>query len=424
MAGFGGRVGLAQQRNQARHAGVGDPGLGTVDQVAAVDRCGDRADRLQVRAAVGFGERHRRPQLTGGHARQVALLLLVGAEPQQQFRHHRVTTEGSRQRHPAAADLLGDLGIAARRHGRFAVRLGDRQPVHAHLLHLLDQRRRIGVGVFEFVDDRAHLVVDPARHQLDDLLLLGAELRHLSRVRARRPSSPSRPLRNSGGSSGMPCMRAATCGPSGSQTWQVPMIRFQPSSLVRSRPEIGFGSPFNLASAARIDQKHCIATGAIASSRRGGVRAAARPAEQLANLVGEPAGDRQPDQVAVVLDDRRARPGGVSLEVDRDVDDLEVRERDLEADQHVMDRHRLGGVGDIQAGRLLVAHAALDQQAVARPCGRRARGTRGRAASRCPRVRAAGSNRSRTSSRPWMYHGGERSAQLEPEPQLDRRHRR
>ena len=94
------------------------------------------------------------------------------------------------------------------------------------------------------------------------------------------------------------------------------------------------------------------------------MRATAWAAEQLAHLVGEPAGDRQPDQVLVVRLDRRAQILGVRLEVGDGIDDHELGERDRERQLHVVDDQRLGVVGDVEARWLLVADAALDEQPV------------------------------------------------------------
>ena len=78
----------------------------------------------------------------------------------------------------------------------------------------------------------------------------------------------------------------------------------------------------------------------------------------------------------------------------------------------MVDRQRLGVVGDVEVRRLLVAHRAADQQPVGGAVGRRARGTRGRAtrrARRCRRCRRsrrdrqAGSNRCRR----WCRRGSQ-----------------
>ena len=73
-------IGLAQQRNQPGMTGIGDPGLAAVDEVLITVSKRHGAHRLQIRTTAGFGECHRRAQLTGGHQGQVALLLFGRSE--------------------------------------------------------------------------------------------------------------------------------------------------------------------------------------------------------------------------------------------------------------------------------------------------------------------------------------------------------
>ena len=94
------------------------------------------------------------------------------------------------------------------------------------------------------------------------------------------------------------------------------------------------------------------------------VRASTRPAEQLTHLVREATRDRQPDETAVVVDDRRAAAVRMGLEPHRRGHDLERREADLEIDLHVVDRQRLVVAGDVEVRWLLVAHCAANQQPV------------------------------------------------------------
>ena len=65
--------------------------------------------------------------------------------------------------------------------------------------------------------------------------------------------------------------------------------------------------------------------------------------------------------------------GCISNSTDR-VADRHVRETDDELDLHVMDRDRVGVVGDVQVRRLLVADRAAEQQPVAVFVGRHAVG--------------------------------------------------
>jgi hypothetical protein len=79
--------------------------------------------------------------------------------------------------------------------------------------------------------------------------------------------------------------------------------------------------------------------------------------------VREPAGDRQPDETAVVVDDRRTSAVGMGLESHRRLQDLERREPDLQIDLHVVNCQRLVVVGDVEVRRFLVADRAADQEA-------------------------------------------------------------
>ena len=92
--------------------------------------------------------------------------------------------------------------------------------------------------------------------------------------------------------------------------------------------------------------------------------ASTRSPEQLADPVGEATGDRQPDELLVVVDDRRAGAVRVGLEVDRRRSDLEAREGDLHRELHVMDRERIGIVVEVQPRWLLVPDRPLDEETV------------------------------------------------------------
>jgi hypothetical protein len=96
--------------------------------------------------------------------------------------------------------------------------------------------------------------------------------------------------------------------------------------------------------------------------QRRGVRAPARAAEELAHLVRVAAGDRQTDQVVVVVLDPRTVRVRVRLEHGLGADDLERRHGDRHVDDHVVHRERLGIGGHVQARRLLVADSAAQQQ--------------------------------------------------------------
>jgi hypothetical protein len=106
------------------------------------------------------------------------VLLLAGAIRQQQFRHDGMPTHRPGQAHPTARQLLGDQRIARSRHVGSTPRFGDRQPVNAELLHLLDELLGVGVGVFQLPEDGFDVPVDEAADQLNDLGLFFAEVLH------------------------------------------------------------------------------------------------------------------------------------------------------------------------------------------------------------------------------------------------------
>ena len=68
-------IGLDQQREALAVDAVGDPGLGAVDDVAVAASPRRRADRLQIGAAIGLGQREAAAQFAGREARQEVLLL-------------------------------------------------------------------------------------------------------------------------------------------------------------------------------------------------------------------------------------------------------------------------------------------------------------------------------------------------------------
>ena len=167
MASHGLRIGLAQQCDDAGPTGVADPGLRAVDhQLVTLGACGGR-HRLQVRAAAGFGERHRGPHLAARHARQVLLFLFLVAVQRDQLRHHGVPAHRAGQAHPAAGQLLGHLYVAGHRHRRTAVFLRHGKTEDPDPLHLLDPRFRVRVCVLDFAHSGLDVAVDEGPHRID-----------------------------------------------------------------------------------------------------------------------------------------------------------------------------------------------------------------------------------------------------------------
>ena len=142
---------------------------------------------------------------------------------------------------------------------------------------------------------------------------------HAAHSSSGMPSSSKRLRSVSITSIGRPACRAATClavlGPDVARVevgppHHLPLLR---ATCRRATPERRRrrGGPSRRAStrALHADRAH-------GQQQRRRVRAPARPAEQLAHLVGEAAGDRQPDEALVVLGDRGARRVRVGLEHD------------------------------------------------------------------------------------------------------------
>src|SRR3954447_11057305 len=154
-------VGLDEREDQRAAQPVGDPHLRAVDLVrVVVDLLGGRLDRLDVGAELGLGQRERGAHLAGGHARQPLLLLLVGAELQQQVGPDEVRVDHARDRDPAARELLDDHGVG--------------REVQAEPLHLLDDGLRELVGAVVVLGIRDDLLVrELADHLGDRLLLVG-----------------------------------------------------------------------------------------------------------------------------------------------------------------------------------------------------------------------------------------------------------
>jgi hypothetical protein len=94
------------------------------------------------------------------------------------------------------------------------------------------------------------------------------------------------------------------------------------------------------------------------------VRATAGTAEKFTDLVGEPARDAEADEILVVRGDGRAAAVWIDLELDARIGDDHLGHRDGERDDHVVQRQRLGIVGNVETGRLFVAHRAAQNDRV------------------------------------------------------------
>ena len=155
-------VGLDQQREARALDAVGDPGLGAVDDVVVALTPRGHADRLQVGAGIGLGQRQPAADLTRGELGQPLALLRLGAELLDRERQHQVRVEDAGDRHPHRGDLHHDLGVGGGRQSQPAILGRDGGAEQAELLHLLDELGRPFVGVVELLDPRRHLALDPA----------------------------------------------------------------------------------------------------------------------------------------------------------------------------------------------------------------------------------------------------------------------
>ena len=169
VAGLGAGVRLDQQREAGAVDAVGDPGLGAVDDVGVVALASGRgADRLQVGAAVGLGQREPAPQLARGEAGQVVLALVFGAEALDGGRHDEVGVDEAAHRHPGVREPLDDLGVGGDRQAEAAELLGDGGTEEAHLLHLLDDVFGVDVVVLQRSDVGADVAVQEALDSIEN----------------------------------------------------------------------------------------------------------------------------------------------------------------------------------------------------------------------------------------------------------------
>ena len=172
-------VSLHQHRQNLPFDAVGDPGLGAVDNIVIALAAGVGADRLQVGAAVRLGERDAAAQLAARETRQIAALLLRGAEALHRRRHDEMRIEKSRNRHPHRRHALDYLRVGHRRNPDAAVLGGDGGAEQPERLELLDDRGRVGVGGFQRMHHRAHIALQEPVHALQDERLLSAVLERL-----------------------------------------------------------------------------------------------------------------------------------------------------------------------------------------------------------------------------------------------------
>ena len=170
MAGLGADVGLREHGEAVALVRVGDPHLRAAQHVDAVGARRGGADRLQVGAAVGLGEREPAAQLGGRELREEVRALLVGAVAADELRHHQVRVDDAGERHPRARDGLDDAHVRARAEAEPAVLLGDGGGEEAELAHLLDHLARVLVGVLELEHVGHDVARQPALERVEQLV--------------------------------------------------------------------------------------------------------------------------------------------------------------------------------------------------------------------------------------------------------------
>ena len=166
----GALVGTHQCCDQRRAATIGQPHLLTGDGVGAVLVLrATGADGSDVGSEFGFRHRERTPGLTGGHPRQEALLLLVGAVLADHVGHDEVGVDHPGHAHPAAGEFLHAQRIGEQRLAQPAVLFRDHQSEQPHLLHRVDDGLRVGVGALQLRSVRDDLFVDELPYRGQDL---------------------------------------------------------------------------------------------------------------------------------------------------------------------------------------------------------------------------------------------------------------
>src|SRR5262245_59281171 len=113
---------------------VGDPHLAAVEYEAVALLLGARADRSDVGAGIGLGDRKRANVLAGDELRKVAPLLL-GAAVQAELVHAEIglSAVGEPDRARRAGDFLHDDAVLEIAKPEPAERLGHRNAMHAEL---------------------------------------------------------------------------------------------------------------------------------------------------------------------------------------------------------------------------------------------------------------------------------------------------
>jgi hypothetical protein len=141
---------------------------------AVIDRLGDHAAR--VAAKVRFGQAEAADQLGCGHAGQVLVLLVFGAEfPDGEHGQRALHADEAAHARVAALQLLAGQPIGDIRHAGAAIAV----QVHAQQAHLADLRDEVhgeGAGAAVLLDDGDDLVIHPASDEIPHHALVFAEV--------------------------------------------------------------------------------------------------------------------------------------------------------------------------------------------------------------------------------------------------------
>src|SRR6266849_3795878 len=172
---------------------VRDEHLGAVQDVVGAVAGGPGADRGDVAAAPGLGDRDRAELLAPADRRQILLLQRLAARPVEVGRGHvRVDADGHRERAgPRPRALLVQDRRGEQISAGAAVLLVVLDAQEAQLAHARPDRLRNATGRFPRLDVRHDLPLDEGAHRRAEHLMVLAEDLHAARI-TRCPSGPSR----------------------------------------------------------------------------------------------------------------------------------------------------------------------------------------------------------------------------------------
>ena len=172
------RAGARDQQDEVAAHAVGDVELAAVDPPVAVDALGAGSDAGDIAAGVGLGDAEGGDLLAPDRGREVALLLLLGAPPEDGRRRHLGVDA---DRHPdatgtAAGHLLREDDGAEVVTTLPAVSLGVPEPEQAELAHPGEHAVREAFRLLPLVGVRAQLPGDEVTDGLAKRVVLSREM--------------------------------------------------------------------------------------------------------------------------------------------------------------------------------------------------------------------------------------------------------